>query len=403
MLKKIAVVASGNIPSKWANSINTVRHANAFQELGYEVTLHSVLRLAQEREKKNIDDIWGFYGVKKIPLCFERDSSLSYFNVYPLVRVCTSALNRISKGRFIYWRDPERKISNKLKNEGVDLCFARSYRVVEYNIKNNIPTIMETHNNRPEKSKELMKILKKSDNKYLVSIITIHEKIKRKLVNLGVDKNKIFVFDDAVDKSYFDSISDDKILNRKVFGLPKDKKIIGYMGSLKPGKAIHKILETANSCDDDRLLFVIAGGDEKEIESWKKYCFYKSKNTKFLGFLEGKISPCFLKSCDVLFMPYDLNETNAVMDLETTSPIKLFEYMASKRPIVSSRIPVIENILDDKVDGILIEDGNYLKIILELCCDEVLANRLSSNALNKSEKYTYLNRCKNILASSSLL
>ena len=45
-------------------------------------------------------------------------------------------------------------------------------------------------------------------------------------------------------------------------------------------------------------------------------------------------------------MPYETNNNfNSVMDLETTSPIKLFEYMASKKPIITSNIKTIKKVL----------------------------------------------------------
>ena len=399
MTLKIAVVASGNIPSKWANSINTMRHANAFNQLGHNVRVISVLRYMQKKELQKISSLWDYYGVDPMSIFFEKDQSLNYFNAITFVRFLTRVLNKLSFGRFAYVLDPELSISNKLSDQAVDFCYARSYRVVGYNIENKIPTIMETHNSLPEKSKDLMAVLRQSNSSYLVSIVTIHEKIKAKLIALGVEGSKVIVLEDAVDKERFDAVTNDKVPHRKIFGIPKDRKVVGYLGSLKPGKAIHKILETARLCKNPDVLFVIAGGEQAEVDRWKENALYRKENTLFLGFLEGKYGPAFLKACDILFMPYDLKESGTVMDLETTSPIKLFEYMAAKRPIVTTKIPVIEKVLEDFQDGVLVSDNDYMGAISMLIENEKFSSQLAENALAKSARFTYVERCKKILAS----
>ena len=53
--RRIVVVASGHIPSAWAHSINTVRHAHAFKKLGHQVELLSVGRYVEEKLLENGD------------------------------------------------------------------------------------------------------------------------------------------------------------------------------------------------------------------------------------------------------------------------------------------------------------------------------------------------------------
>ena len=95
-------------------------------------------------------------------------------------------------------------------------------------------------------------------------------------------------------------------------------------------------------------------------------------------------------------MPYDKNEKGKVMDINTTSPIKLFEYMASKKPIVTSKIQVIEKILEDKESAIIL-DNNYEKGIKELLSSKKLCQKISENAYAQSKNYTYKKRCEKIL------
>ena len=119
-----------------------------------------------------------------------------------------------------------------------------------------------------------------------------------------------------------------------------------------------------------------------------------------MGFVINKLIPFYLKSADILFMPYDFNEKDKVMSLKTTSPIKLFEYMASKKPIVSLNIPVLEKIVRNGKEAYLAKSDeveDYAELIRTLLRNEYLAKRLADNAYKRVKEYTYKNRCNKIL------
>ena len=88
------------------------------------------------------------------------------------------------------------------------------------------------------------------------------------------------------------------------------------------------------------------------------------------------------------------------MDINTTSPLKLFEYMAAKKPIISTNIPAISRTITNGVDGLLAEPNNireltnFVEIILE---DKHLAEKLANNAYEKVKRYDWKKRCEKIL------
>jgi hypothetical protein len=60
-------------------------------------------------------------------------------------------------------------------------------------------------------------------------------------------------------------------------------------------------------------------------------------NVHFLGLLPVEHVPQFIVSCDVCLIPYRVNdETRAI------SSLKLYEYLAAGRPVVSARVPAAE-------------------------------------------------------------
>jgi len=101
-------------------------------------------------------------------------------------------------------------------------------------------------------------------------------------------------------------------------------------------------------------------------------------------------------------MPYTSRMTikGGVAAAEFTSPIKLFEYMASRRPIVATALPSVKEILEDGKNALIVEpnseDSLYYGIKRALD-DRELAERLALQASNDARNYTWEERAKKIL------
>lgn len=394
---KIAVVASGHIPSDFAHSINTVKHADAFAKHGHNVEILTIERYQEKLFKKKLKDVYAWYGIDNVPIKYFKDKSIFYFKETKIKKIFNT-LNKIFENQIRVLFDPEKIISEYVKNNRFDLCYARSYRVVKYNIRNEIPTIMETHNANPKKTKDLINILSLTHSKYFKGIVTIHEKLKENFVELGVPSNKVIVLEDAVNIEKFDLVADDTSVNRKALNLPLNMNIVMYCGSLRSGKGINIILHTAKKLEGEKdIIFYIVGGRQDDIIKWKNYKNDNYPNVVIEGFVEGAKVPLYLKSADILFMPYDITEKNMIMDVNTTSPLKLFEYMGAKKPIVATKIEVIEKIISNNESGILVDNNSYDKAIKKIISDRELANTLSDNAFKKAQIFTYKKRCEKIL------
>lgn len=396
---KIAVISSGNIPSQWAHSINTMKHAQGFYRLNHQVEVLTVQGIKELVMRLKLGEIHDFYGInKKITIHFFNDNFLLFFKK---VRILGAFVSQILRWfpKLKELLDPEKKISIYCKKNEIDLAYCRAYRATYFSILNKIPCLLESHTILT-KNPDLQNLLNLGKNKFFIGLVTIHENLKENFINEGFPANKIIVLEDAVELEKFDKITQNKINLRQNLGLPLDKKIIMYCGSLKPGKGIRKILETAKFFDND-VLFYIVGGSIRNLKYWKKIAKQdKLSNVVFTGFVKNKFIPYYLKSADVLLMLYDPDEREKIMDIDTTSPLKLFEYMASKNPIVSSRIPTIEKIIKHNQDGLLpeLEDiDDIVQNIFLLLEDDILASKLAKNAYEKVKEFTYKERCRKII------
>ena len=63
-------------------------------------------------------------------------------------------------------------------------------------------------------------------------------------------------------------------------------------------------------------------------------------NVHFIGRRHQDVIPNYLKACDVCLIVYVLHDVTMV----ASTPLKLYEYLAAGKPIVSSRLPLPENL-----------------------------------------------------------
>jgi glycosyltransferase involved in cell wall biosynthesis len=397
---KIAVVSSGNIPSQLANSINTVKHAHAFKKMGHTVEIFSPLRSIESKFKSRISSFSDHYGISpdiKINLVHDR---MFYLNNFKWVKFLDKLSIKYLFNLRIHF-DVEKKIAQKIIDLKFNVAYCRTFRVPYYLIKNKIPVILEMHTPTPEKlGKEFKSLISASKSDYFLCLSTIHQKLKQKYADLGIPAEKILVQEDAVDLEMFDRISLDKTALRKKLGLP-DKKIITYSGSLYPSKGLDNLLKIISHFDNQKVFFLIIGGPEYLKKHYEQNSFNNGvTNILFTGFVPNSQIPYYLKASDILIMLYTNYSKKNVMDLTTTSPIKLFEYMASKIPIIATSIPTITKIVENRKEALLVPPDNNHQTILainELICNGAFSDKLSRNAYLRVKKYTYVERCKHLL------
>ncbi len=226
--------------------------------------------------------------------------------------------------------------------------------------------------------------------------------MKAKLAKEGVPEDKILVLEDGVDIKRFDEVSERESDIRLKYNLPLDKKIIAYVGSLHKDKGINEILKLAELFSDNQeALFLLVGGTKEQLEYWEKIRIEKKLgNVKFYGFAPNSEAPFILKASDILILLYEPKPKRdfTLFDVETTSPIKLFEYMAAKKPIVASDIPTIRKVLTHNKSGILVENAeDAARKIERLLKDKTLCEDLSSAAYELAKNFTWEKRCNRII------
>ncbi len=174
---------------------------------------------------------------------------------------------------------------------------------------------------------------------------------------------------------------------------------IGYAGHLYPWKGVELIIEAVMALNDTKALII--GGHEQEPDLARVKALALeldcASRVTFTGLVPPREVAVRLREADVLVLP---NPKSAISS-EFTSPLKLFEYMASGRPIVASDLPSIREVLRHDENAVLVEPGNPQALVagIERIKDDAeLGRRIAAQALRDVRAFTWARRAEKLEA-----
>lgn len=222
--------------------------------------------------------------------------------------------------------------------------------------------------------------------------LCVSEELKKTLRrNLPQVKNKLMVFANAVDPEDYLTIKDDSIFD-KYNNLDKAKMHVLQVGRLSPEKGVDVLLKAAaiaQNCTPE-VEFVIVGPTSSFVES-------KQKSSPYLELLESMMKNLQLHNVRLLGkVPLeDLRKLYSIADICVSSsyvegmPLSVLEAMASAKPVIATDIGGTNEIVTDKVNGLLFQPGNHeelAEIILTLISDAAKRKDLGRKARATIEK-----------------
>ena len=202
------------------------------------------------------------------------------------------------------------------------------------------------------------------------------------------------VYPNGVDLERFAGLSLDGVLAH-----PTDTGTLQavYTGHLYEGRGMDLMAGLAKRFPS--VQFVWIGGREPEVAAWRQRLDEDGvPNVTLTGFLPNADLPRYQAEADILLMPYErvIRGSGGGDSAAYCSPMKMFEYMASGRAILSSDLPVLREVLNEG-NAILCppEDLDaWCRAFEQLVGDPALRMRLGQQALCDVQAYTWMARLK---------
>ena len=370
---KIIYIGSPPLLTRGASAIHIFKMCSAFSQLGHRVTLYIP---PYDRS----GDIFSYYGVEQ------------NFDIKTIVSP-KNFLRQIIHGLCCVFYFAT-------KNPRADIVITRNIIFTFFStVFLRVPTIYDAHHPLVNKIAEFFFNTFK-DSRSLIRFTTNSQGLADYYLKMGLPAGKLRVLHNGVELDKY-SKSKTKTQARKITNLQAGKKIVLYSGNIYKGRGIDLLIDAA--CDLKDVLFLVLGGEQKDIDYYENIVKTKKvENFKFLGFVDHKEVINYLYSSDVLVMPYGGGMTikSGTVASDFTSPIKLFEYMASKRVIVASKINSVLEILEDGRNAVLVEidDLDSLKKGLRLALNNSSNSlKLADQAYKDVKKYTWKQRASKML------
>ncbi|MBI1282351.1 MAG: glycosyltransferase [Anaerolineaceae bacterium] len=395
-MPKLLYLANIRLPTEKAHGLQIMQNCEAFAGAGADVRLWTARRV-NTPEMRGIKDVWAHYGVRqnftiqRLP-CLDlmtfvpRDGRASQIMFYVQALTYTLVLMLaalFTRADIYYSRDPLTLLAlslikprKSLAYEAHMLASGRGGKWIQRRVVRRVGTVIPITRKLQEDLQALaIEHLRPSPTKFLVA----HD---------GIRKER---FDNAPSQAEA----------RAQIGWPQEAFIVGYVGRLQTltaDKGVGTLVDALSQVADVALGLVGGPDDMAEAlrQHWSKIGL-STNNFLYAGQVAPDKVPLYLAALDVCAIPLPWTTHFAYY----TSPMKLFEYMASRRAIIASNLPSIAEVITDGENALLVSpsDASALaEAIKRLRDDTALRQRLADKAYTDvMAHYTWAARAQNIL------
>lgn len=369
-------ISKGNIPSQSGNGLQVMKMSQAFSKLvpNFELIIPGdIFTLLSLRTF----DFWKWYGITH-PFKITKLPSNIYCR-YPISPNWETHRFLDCAFRYVKWLNPK-------------IAYTRSHVLANLLMRNHHHVILEDHWIPDITPLEIIK--ERSESEYFVGLITISNFLAKAHFDVGIPQDKIMVLSDGVDLERYENRFTVNEARLKL-GLTDYDKVVLFSGHLDESWGINEIILAAKELSD--TLFLILGGFNHHIDFWRGLVHEMNlSNTRILGFIPNIDIPLYQYAADIVLMPYK----SSCFSVNWMSPLKMFEYMAAGKPIISSDLAPIRAFLQNEENAILIppDDPKMLaRMIVYLFDNPDVRKKIGDKAKEDVIPYTWDNRANKVI------
>lgn len=367
---RILYLSLSYVPSRRASSVQVMKMSAALAGLGHQVTL--VCKAAEEPAARGLAD-HAFYGV---PASFAVDKL---------------ARPRRRGGGAVYAAGIAARLWQARRE--VDLVYCRDLVGASMAAALRLPLAFELHG-LPAGGWALAALRRLVRAPSLVGLVAISDALRTDARAAGVAAaGKPFVVaHDAADAPT------DLARGPRRPGPPR----VGYVGNLYRGRGVELVVELARALPE--VAFELVGGSEADLARWRAGGL--ADNLRLHGFVPPAQLGALYADLDVVLLPHPrhgvVGATGASDISRWTSPMKMFEYMASGAAIIASDLPVLGEVLRHDHNAVIAPAGDvpaWTAALRALLADAPRRARLAAQArADLCAHYTWPARAQQVMA-----
>ncbi len=368
---KIVCISASFVPSETANSIQMMKAIHALAQLGHDVTL-----LVPENPGKTSNGDWlSFYGLS------------TSFKIEHL---------RSASRRQFFWDAVRRAVRIH-----PDIVYTWVPQSAVYALLHRMPVIIELHDlpaGRIGPWWHRLFLWIPGRKRMLVITRALQVALEQKY-GTRIPSKDVIIAPNGIEPERFENLPAPQEARRQL-GLT-EAPTVACTGHLYAGRGVELFVELAKAVPDAQ--FIWAGGNPEDVEAWKGRSAHL-RNLTFTGFIPNDRLPLYQAAADILLMPYARVigiSSGGGNSAAISSPLKMFEYLAAGRAIVTSDLPVFHEVLNER-NAVFCppEDiSAWTAAVRALLDDSARRETLGTQAKADSQHYSWAERAKRALDS----
>lgn len=248
---------------------------------------------------------------------FNENIYLFNFNNIVLNKILMKELAKINKPKYIQLYSTDWKLSVENIKDYLKKGFKFIYEYID-DISPDLAGTKEIPQNIINKYNYIM------ENQDVYVVVTA-DLLKKDVENHRGKKN-LSVSSNGVDYDFYKNFDEDYVFEKEFTDiLNKNKPVICYYGALAKWMN-YDILKTIAKTNKYSIILFGIKYDESYNEN-----IHNEENIYFLGPRNYKVLKNYAHKCDIMMIPFKINSIT-----RSTNPVKIFEYMALKKPIVTT-------------------------------------------------------------------
>jgi len=181
------------------------------------------------------------------------------------------------------------------------------------------------------------KILESKALRQADRVLAINEQLRRCLVRMGASPERTEVLRAGIDVERFNPTYNGSAI-REQYGFKENDIVLFFMGWLYHFSGLKEVVARLAETKDNNLKLLIVGeGDAYDELQQIRYKYDLQDRVVLTGKKPYQEIPSFIAAADVCLLP--AYPTEKIM--QDIVPIKIYEYMAMAKPVISTRLPGI--------------------------------------------------------------